>query len=132
MKTKHVFMGVLLVGVSILLSGCNYTTVPEKVGASNLTVGEAKRTITKGTTTQSEILTTFGSPNLVSNNKDGNQVWAYNRMSADSYSGSEGGSLILWGGSKAVSSTTVKSFDLIITFNNKDVVEDYKVIYASY
>ena len=118
--------------ITLLLIGGCFATLPEKTGNSKLTVGEVKREIVKGQTTQAEIMLTFGSPNLVSQNKEGNEVWAYNRMSYQTYAGSEGGTLILWGGSKAVSSATTKSFDLIITYDSNDVVQDYKVIYASY
>ncbi len=53
-------------------------------------------------------------------------------MSYNMESGASGASLIFFGGSKAISSSTTKSFDLIITFDNNDIVKDYKVIYASY
>jgi len=119
-----------LIMISVFLVGC--TTPPEKVGNSTLTAGEVKRQVVKGVTTQAEIMSYFGSPNLVTTNKDNKEVWAYNRMSSDAFAGSHGGSLILFGGSQAVTSTTTKSFDLIITFNDKDVVEDYKVVQASY
>ena len=127
------FIGLLVILASLIfVTGCNYTTIPDKVGNSKLTVGETKRNIIKGETNQAEIMSIFGSPNLVSKNKENKEVWAYNRMSYDTQSGSEGGSLIFWGGSKAVSSGSTKSFDLIITFDKNDIVEDYKVIYASY
>ncbi len=127
----------LLVGSIILIScislaGCYYTTVPEEMGGSKLTAGEVKRQIVKNETTQAEILEYFGSPNLTSINRDGEEVWSYNKMRYETMRGSEGFSLILIGGSKAVSAATTKSFDLIITFDSKDVVKDYKVIQASY
>jgi hypothetical protein len=123
--------------VYLLIATCSLTMVSCKSSApqperSKLTVGEVKRQITKGFTTQAEVVSLFGSPNLVSKNRDDKEVWAYNKMSFDSSRASSGASLILIGGSKATSSTTSKSMDLIITFDKNDVVEDYKVIYASY
>jgi len=126
----------VVIGFSVLsilsINGCWYTDPPENTGNSKLTYGEAKRQITKGETKQSDILEVFGSPNLVSKNKNDEEVWAYNRMSYDTMAGNEGASLIFIGGSKTVSSSTTKSFDLIITFDSNEVVKDYKVISASY
>ena len=102
---------------------------PEK---SKLTVGEVKRQIVKGQTTQADVISFFGSPNLVSKNSEDKEVWAYNRMSYNTSAASSGASLILIGGSKASTSSTSRSMDLIVTFDKNDVVEDYKVIYASY
>ena len=133
MNIKRGLIWVVLISLVIpvlLMAGC--TTPPKRTGESTLTPGEVKRQITKGETTQAEILSVFGSPNLVTQNKEGKEVWAYNRMSYETFSGGEGATLILIGGSKAVTTATTKSFDLILTFDEKDVVEDYKVIYASY
>jgi outer membrane protein assembly factor BamE (lipoprotein component of BamABCDE complex) len=88
--------------------------------------------IKKGETTQADILKIFGSPNLVTKNRDNDEVWNYNRMSYEAAYGSDAGGFIFWGGSRAVSSTTVKSFDLIIIFDNNDVVKDYSIIAASF
>jgi len=119
--------------VIILLSGCVRFPETEKTTSnSKLTVGMTKKIIKKGETTQSEILSSFGSPNLITKNRSSNEVWNYNKMSFESKEGRDGGSLIFWGGSRAMTTTTTKSFDLIIIFNDKDIVKDYSIIYASY
>ena len=69
--------------------------------------------IIKGETTQAEILEIFGSPNIVTKNKSDNEVWNYNRMSFETATGDDGATLIFWGGSRALSTSTTKSFDLI-------------------
>ena len=96
---------------------------------SNLTMGMVKSKIIKGETTQAEILELLGAPNLITKNKDNDEVWNYNRMSVE-----KGGAAAsdIWLGSRALSSTTTSSFDLIITFDESDVVKDYSVISASY
>lgn len=99
---------------------------------SSLTVGVVKSEIIKGKTTQAEILELFGSPNIITKNRSDDEVWNYNRMSFESVSGSDAGFVILWSGSQAISSSTTKSFDLIITFDENDVVKDYSVISASF
>ena len=99
---------------------------------TNLTAGKVKMEIKKGLTTQSEILQIFGSPNIVTKNRDNDEVWNYNRMSYESAYGSDSGGFIFWGGSRAVSSATTKSFDLIIIFDKDDIVKDYSIIAASF
>lgn len=119
----------ILIVLALLFTGCSSTDRPEK---SNLTVGVVKQSIVEGQTTQADLMSTFGSPNLISRNADGEEVWAYNRMSFQSNDESGAFTLILVGKSKATSSKSSKSFDLILTFDKNDVVKDYKVIYAAY
>jgi hypothetical protein len=95
-------------------------------------MGTVKTEIIKGRTTQTEVLKLFGAPNLVTKNRSNDEVWNYNRMSFDSVSGSDSGFAIFWTGSRALSSATTQSFDLIIVFDNGDIVKDYSVVSASY
>ena len=53
-------------------------------------------------------------------------------MSFESKVGEDGTWLLLWGGSRAMSTTTTKSFDLIIEFTEDNIVKDYSVISAQY
>jgi len=99
---------------------------------SNLTAGTVKKEIIKGVTTQAKVMQLFGSPNLMTMDSDGNEVWNYNKMSYTTTTGHDGGSLIFWGGSRSMRSSTTQSFDLIIVFDSNDVVRDYRVISAAY
>ena len=131
-----------------ILAGC--ATFPEKQekATSPLTAGNVTLRLKKGETTKDEVLKTFGSPNIVTKNRDADEVWNYNRMNfttrvgSDSFglgligglaggSGAGGGGLGV-GGGRAVSTATTKSFDLIITFDENDVVKDYSIIQASF
>jgi len=131
MRTISTIIAVALTIPIFLLPGCASSGVKEQ-SSSNLTAGRVKMEIKKGETTQADILKIFGSPNLVTKNRDNDEVWNYNRMSYEAAYGSDSGGLIFWGGSRAVSSTTVKSFDLIIIFDKNDVVKDYSIIAASF
>lgn len=131
MKKKYFVLLILFCGLT-LVSGCFSSQNNTDTTNSKLTVGEVKRQISKGVTTQSEVLQLFGSPNLVTKDKDGHEIWAYNKMSYQTNVSGSGGTLILFGASQAMSSTTTKSFDLIITFDAKDIVKDYNVVYSSY
>jgi len=132
LNMKKIFSGFIsLCIVSVLFFGCATSGVKE-MSNTNLTSGKVKMEIKKGVTTQAEILQIFGSPNIVTKNRSNDEVWNYNRMSYESAYGSDGGGFIFWGGSRAVSSATTKSFDLIIIFDDKDVVKDYSIIAASF
>lgn len=113
----------------IFTVGCQTKQPTQK---SNLSMGTVKKNIVKGKTNQAEIMQLLGSPNLTTKNSKGGEVWTYTRQSYDSESGGFGGGLILFGGNKAFSSSSSNSFDLILTFNDKDVVEDYSVIQSAY
>jgi hypothetical protein len=76
---------------------------------SNLTAGTVKKEIVKGKTMQAEVLQLFGSPNLMTMDADGNEVWNYNKMSYSTTTGSDGGTLIFWSGSRAVRTSTTES-----------------------
>ena len=121
----------IILSILFLFAGC-FTSGIKEASNSNLTAGKVKMEIKKGITTQEEILKIFGSPNIVTKNRDNDEVWNFSRMSFESAYGSESGGFILWGGSRAMSSSTTKSFDLIIIFDNKDVVKDYSIISATF
>lgn len=120
---------IFLIGFLTLI-GCSNTRVP--VQKSNLTVGMIKNKVEKGRTTQTEILQIFGAPNLITKNKDDNEVWSYNKMSVEASLESDFSTLILIGGSSATASKTTSSFDWIITFDKNEIVENYSIISSSY
>ena len=112
------------------LSSCaSSQKAPQK---SNLTAGVVKSSIKKGVTSQTEILKLIGAPNIISKNKEGEEVWTYSRQSFDAESGSFGGGLILFGGGKAFSSSASASFDLIITFDSGNNVKDYSLVSSQF
>lgn len=116
------------------LSGCATFPKPdESAQQSNLTQGTVKSQIAKGKTTQAEILKIFGAPNITTKNKNQQEVWNYHKISYESFGAHKDDVyFFLQGGSRAVSSTTSRSFDLIITFDENDVVTDYSVISAQF
>ncbi len=106
----------------LFLSGCA-TNETEQVERSNLTAGMVKKTIIEGVTTQNEILKVFGAPNIITKNKSGNEVWTYDTVSVVK-SGEEGyWNVIVGGVSGGKSSSSTRTFTLMIEFDNNDVVE---------
>ncbi len=137
---KTVYMTITLF-ICAFSAGCYTAPNPENESqGSKLTVGMVKTQIVKGETNQAEILEIFGSPNIITKNRGNDEVWNYNRMSFETASSSAGILAIFWTGnvagagsaSKAASTATTKSFDLILIFDEDDVVIDYSVIAATY
>ena len=125
---------VLFLFALTLTAGCaSFPKVDQSAQQSNLTHGNVKSQITKGQTTQAEILQIFGAPNITTKNKNQQEVWNYHKISYESFGAQKDDVyFFLQGGSRAFSSTTSRSFDLIITFDNNDVVNDYSVISAQF
>jgi len=111
-------------------SACSSHEKP--IQKSNLTFSNVKNGIVKKKTTQAEIIQMLGSPNLTTRNQRGEEVWTYSRQSTDSESGGSFFSVLIAGNNKAFSSMSSSTFDLIITFNSKDVVEDYSVVQSQF
>ena len=129
MPQKSRRWGVWFIGCLLLTAACAAKQTPQK---SNLTYGNVKKNVIKGKTTQTEVLQLLGSPNIVTKNTKGQEVWTYTRQSFDAKSGSFGGGIIILGGQKAFSSAATSSFDLIVTFNQNEVVEDYSVVASQF
>ena len=53
---------------------------------SNLTAGMVKKYVKVGEATQTDLITVFGAPNIITRDKDGNEVWTYDRQSIASAS----------------------------------------------
>jgi len=101
--------------------------------SNTLTQGMVQMTLRVGTTTQTEVLETFGAPNLTTLDATGQEVWVYDRQATVSSSGSSGFSIgmLLGGGgsgvggggglgfgsSKTKSTQTQRSMTLIIKFD---------------
>lgn len=115
---------------------------PAKESPNTLTHGMAQMTLHVGTTTQAEVLETFGGPNVTTLDGDGREVWVYDRfatVSASKDSGFSIGMLIGGGGgnvgggaglgfgsSKSKSSTSTRSMILILKFGPDKRLVDFK------
>ena len=111
------------------LMACTTTQSPQR---ARFTPAVAKVLLKKGMTTQAEILSQWGSPNMVTRNASGAEVWSYSKQSFDAKKSSGGGAFFFVGGSSAVSSATTSSFEVIITFDSNDVVQDFSITSTQY
>lgn len=108
--------------LAILIGGCASVQPIQK---GNLTPGMAKTKIIKGQTTQNEILEVFGAPNIVTKNKSGNEVWTYDKASVETGTSDVYGTIIIAGGVGSRTSTSARTFTLMIEFDDKGIVKDY-------
>lgn len=102
--------------------------VQEGLQGHKLTVGTVQKEIRKGMS-GAEVATALGSPNIVSTDEQGREVWIYDKISTDRVqSESSGyGTLILLGyrGSAGSSSTSQQTLTIIIKFDNDKKVRDF-------
>lgn len=122
-------IGGLCITVILFASGC---TTPAPEPKTSLTHGMAKGNLVKGQTTQLEVMEMFGGPNVMTTNKSGETVWVYNRISSSSQGKSQSLYLFIYGSTSFGTSSHVRSFTCIITFDDNDVVKDYSVRSAQY
>ena len=114
----------------ILVSGC--VTAPEPLTKKNseLTQGMVQMNLEVGKTTKSDVIETFGSPNITTRDGDGNEVWTYQRQAQinQSASSSEFIFVIIAGKSSSASGfeSSSRMMTLIIKFDNNDIVTDFK------
>lgn len=92
--------------------------------ANRLTVGTVQREIRKGMS-GAEVLEVLGSPNVVSTDESGREVWVYDRFATDVATSQSAGTLILFGGGAAASSRTQRTLTIIIKFDDSKKVRDF-------
>lgn len=92
----------------------------ESIEKNNLTAGQVSLTLKKNVTTQQQVIDAFGSPNLVTQNADGEEIWSYQRHATVSNSSASGFSatIILLGGGNSSSGfeQSSRTITLIIKF----------------
>ena len=124
----------LLASICVALSqyGCQSSSPNNSYGNEGITHGDVQLHLRKGTTTKSQVLEAFGSPNITTRDSNGREVWTYQRHNVSAESTSSYGTLLLVGASSGSASQSSKTMTLIIKFNNKDIVVDYDSRYSNF
>ena len=117
---KHFKLLTIVLFISSLL-GCTHG-VEE---SNNLTVGTVQKEIKNGMS-GAEVASALGSPNIVSTDDDGNEVWIYDKISSSVSTSSTYGTLILIGGSNRRRNSQQKTLTVIINFDENKRVKDFK------
>ncbi|MEA1013614.1 hypothetical protein [Sphingosinicella sp. LY1275] len=122
------------------------STAYAKPGANDssntLTHGMVQMTLRVGETTQAEILEKFGAPNITTMDGSGQEMWVYDRhatVTSDSSSGFSigmllggagggvgGGGGLGFGKRKSTASQSSRTMTLIIKFDGRKIVSDFR------
>jgi outer membrane protein assembly factor BamE (lipoprotein component of BamABCDE complex) len=118
---------VLMIFISTFMSGCitakQHRDDVNDDSSDRITIGKAQREIKNGMPS-AEVAGVLGSPNIVSTDKDKNEVWIYDKVSS-SVSYSNSGSLLLFGNKHTgAAMTSQKTLTIIIKFNENGEVKD--------
>jgi len=132
MICKRILASYFLISVLTVLVGCSATqhaaSTQKGLQGNRLTVGTVQKEIRKGMS-GAEVIQALGSPNIVSTDEQGREVWVYDKISSDRvYSeGLGGGTLILlWAQKRAgSSSTSQRTLTIIIKFDHDKRVRDF-------
>lgn len=118
-----------LIILALAMTGCA-SNQPLDDRNSDLTHGNVQMSLTVGETTKTEVLESFGSPNVTTRDGSGREVWTYQRQAQVSRSTSKSsGWNILFAGSRSTASgfeSSSRMMTLIIKFNDQDVVDDFR------
>jgi outer membrane protein assembly factor BamE (lipoprotein component of BamABCDE complex) len=127
----------------ILLGGCashHARDVQRGLDGDRLTVGTVQREIRVGQS-GADVLTALGSPNIVSTDDQGREVWVYDKFATDvvsseggwsifglggaAGSGGAGGGSLGAGGRAGASSTSQRTLTIIVKFDGDRRVRDF-------
>lgn len=131
-----------IVAAAILLGPVSAFGQDNKDDSRNtLTHGMVQMTVKVGTTTQADILESFGAPNITTLDGSGQEMWVYDRQATVSYDKSSGFSVGILGGGggggfgaggglgfgsrKSRSTTSQRTMTLIIKFDQSKVVSNF-------
>lgn len=122
--------GVFLAAIALTLGGCATGPGPVDQRNSALTQGNVQMSLKVGSTSKADVLNAFGSPNITTRDASGEEVWSYQRAATVAQSSSSSGywTIFLTGQSRSAEgfSQTNRMMTLIITFNGKDIVSDFR------
>jgi hypothetical protein len=135
-------IGTAAVAIAILASAPALAQKKEKDDPNTLTHGMVQMTLKVGTTSQGEVLETFGAPNITTMDGNGQEMWVYDRQATVTYDkssgfsigifglggggGGAGGGGLGFGSSKSKSTSTQRTMTLIIKFGSDKVVSDFR------
>ena len=120
---------ILLASLLLISTGCA-TREPLTQRNSQLTQGNVQMHLVAGETSKAEVLEVFGAPNVTTRDGAGLEVWTYQRQAQVSQSSSQSGywTILLAGAGSSSSGfeTSSRMITLIIKFDDRDVVTDFR------
>lgn len=130
---------IAIILLSIFMQGCTKFREYKLDRLDKITAGKVQREISVGMS-GAQVAQVLGSPNIVSTDKDSNEVWIYDKISTNSVSSGNRVGADIWifffGASAASSSTTSssaqKTLTIIIKFDKNNKVRDFSYRTSSF
>lgn len=130
---------ITIILAGIFMQGCvpteEHRNAVQDNSSDRITVGKVQREISVGISS-AKVVEVLGSPNIVSTDKDSNEVWIYDKVSTNSASSSSRGGaniLVLFGSdSSSASSSSQKTLTIIIKFDKDKKVKDFSYRTSSF
>jgi hypothetical protein len=132
MRLRQAF-GLSTAALALYVSGCNQAQKDDGVAnrPAGLTPGNVKLNLVKGQTTQAQVQEAFGPPDLVTH-RDDQQIWTYDKTSYDWDKRSDYWTIIFAGAGGDRVRSSSRSTMLIVYFDQRDVVTDYRLSAVKY
>jgi hypothetical protein len=121
----------LACGVALGLAGCANNSSKDDGKTGALTPGAVKMNVVPGETTQTQVLEAFGPPDVLTH-KDGHDVWTYDKTTYDFETHGSYFTVLIAGTSSQSGRSSSRSTMLILYFDDKDVVSDYRLSSVNY
>jgi outer membrane protein assembly factor BamE (lipoprotein component of BamABCDE complex) len=99
---------------------------------SPLTHGNVQMNLKVGVTTQTQVLETFGAPNITTIDGQGREVWTYQKHATVTKTSEGYATIILLGGSTSGFEQSSRTMTLIIKFGPDKVVQDFNSMSSSF
>jgi len=100
--------------------------------ASQNKQGTLKKSIVKGVTTETTVVNLLGMPTSVNPNHIGDEVWNYKNLSYSMEKNNDKNTLILWELTNGDSTELLNPFDLLITFDQNDIVKNFELVLSPF
>jgi outer membrane protein assembly factor BamE (lipoprotein component of BamABCDE complex) len=112
----------------LVMTGCvaGHQTValPQDAAEKQLTVGTVQREIRKGMS-GAEVAGALGSPNIVTTDAEGREVWVYDRVATERVQEHGYATLVLVGYSRQAGAVSQRTLTVIVKFDDEKRVRDY-------
>jgi len=113
--------------LAVIVAGC----ATAKTSTNELTIAKAEQSLIKGKTTKTEVIKIFGEPDMVTKDTRMEGVvecWIYAKYSAE-YGSNWKNTLILFGFRPP---TPMRGFNLMLYFDDKEILKDYSITKIQY
>jgi len=129
-------LSLLVLPAALVISCQGSPPTTQQIAVNNLTQGAVQLKLRKGETTQTEVLESFGAPNITTLDSDGREVWTYRRHATVTAEGTSNSyfNIVVFGASSGsgTASTTSQTTTLIIKFSADKKVSEFRSLTSSF